>query len=237
MDPIVIHETLYKFKEKIDSILLILHSDGGSPDVAEKLVDILRDNARFFYVVIPERAKSAATLISLGANRIYMLENAELGPIDPQIKIGNHWRPAQSVIDGVQTILNLIGNQETLTPALVVLLQHIDPATLDFARKVIERTKAIAKKFLESYMRRSPEQAEKIAEKLADASVFLSHGKPIRWREAQELGLEVTRLPKDDKKYDLVWRYFTYALVYMGRHNKYKLVESPETCHPLPPDS
>ena len=141
LDPIIFQEPLYEITQKVNSILLILHSDGGSPDVAEKLVDIIRENTRKFYVVIPERAKSAATLLSLGADKIFMLENAELGPIDPQIKIKDSWRPAQSVIDGVKAILDLMEKRESIHPGLAVLLQNIDPATLDFALKAIERTK------------------------------------------------------------------------------------------------
>ena len=36
-------------------------------------------------VIVPDYAKSAGTLMALGADRIIMSETSELGPIDPQV--------------------------------------------------------------------------------------------------------------------------------------------------------
>ena len=36
-------------------------------------------------VLVPGKAKSAATIISMGASKIIMSQSSELGPVDPQI--------------------------------------------------------------------------------------------------------------------------------------------------------
>jgi len=70
---------------KKKNILMVVHSGGGQIEPAyliSKTCKRLSKNK--FNVAIPRRAKSAATLISLGASEIHMGLLSELGPIDPQ---------------------------------------------------------------------------------------------------------------------------------------------------------
>ncbi|GAB6075780.1 SDH family Clp fold serine proteinase [Desulfurobacterium crinifex] len=243
-DPLLFNEPLSKLERKVQSILLILHSYGGDPDIAEKLVEILRENCRRFYVAIPERAKSAATIISLGSDRIYMLESSELGPIDPQIRIktpsGEVWRPAHSVLDSVKLLTNWLSSNQLNPTIAAMLLQSIDLTTLDWASKTIKHAEELAKKLLTKYMLKNlPQQqrrqkADDIARYLSDANRHLSHGRPIRWKEAKELGLKVSLLKKRDIKAELLWNYFTHVVASMRKEGKAKLLESSvETCMTL----
>ena len=232
IDPIAFEDLLYKIGgRKVNSVLLILHSNGGIPDVAEKIVETIRDKARKFYIVVPERAKSSATLLSLGSDRIYMLESAELGPIDPQMRIktpsGDQWRPAKSIINGFDIALETVSkNRDKLGPAAVILLQMIDTTTLDLANKAIKHATSIAKKLLETYMLKDSEKVEDIANRLANAEEFLSHGRPIRWQYAKEIGLKVSLVKRGTDKYELVWRYFVNSLLFLSRTKLQKLFES-----------
>lgn len=66
-------------------ILLLIQSTGGSIEPAYLISKTCRRQAKDkFVAVVPRRAKSAATLIALGANEIHMGLMSELGPIDPQ---------------------------------------------------------------------------------------------------------------------------------------------------------
>ncbi len=73
--------------KKDKNILLILVSDGGKIEpaylISKTCTRLKKDK---FAVSIPRRAKSAATLIALGADEIHMGMLSELGPIDPQLK-------------------------------------------------------------------------------------------------------------------------------------------------------
>lgn len=62
-----------------------LDSPGGDPHAAYKLMLDLRSRCRTLRVVIPDYAKSAATLFALGMDVIFMAPAAELGPLDIQI--------------------------------------------------------------------------------------------------------------------------------------------------------
>lgn len=66
-------------------ISLILHTNGGNTSAAWRIVNLLRTFCDDLEVIVPSRAFSAGTLISLGANRIIMTKQASLGPIDPSL--------------------------------------------------------------------------------------------------------------------------------------------------------
>ncbi len=68
-------------------ILLIVNSPGGAPSAAYFIAKLCRQHMmNSFDVAIPRRAKSAATLICCGADRLHMGALSELGPIDPQLE-------------------------------------------------------------------------------------------------------------------------------------------------------
>lgn len=72
-------------KEDRRDILLVVQSRGGSIEPAYLASKALkRLSKQKFVAVVPRRAKSAATLICLGADEIHMGVMSELGPIDPQ---------------------------------------------------------------------------------------------------------------------------------------------------------
>ncbi len=66
---------------------LMLHTGGGDIDAAEKLMAMIRKKVSTgqVRVIVPDYAKSAGTLMALGADRIIMSDSSELGPIDPQV--------------------------------------------------------------------------------------------------------------------------------------------------------
>ncbi len=73
--------------EQVDQLDLILHTGGGTVQTARKLVDLLCQKANKVCVLVPFKARSAGTLICLGADEVVMGSMAELSPIDPQISM------------------------------------------------------------------------------------------------------------------------------------------------------
>jgi hypothetical protein len=67
-------------------VLLLLLSNGGSIEPAYQISKLCKAFAKEkFVVAVPRFAKSAATLIALGADEIHMGVLGHLGPIDPQV--------------------------------------------------------------------------------------------------------------------------------------------------------
>ena len=98
-------------------LVLILHSNGGFSLSAERIIDVCRnyciqknDGSKFF-VIVPKKAKSAATIVALGSDKIYLRDTAELGPVDPQFivadKDGNiQVEPAYLYVDALENIFD-----------------------------------------------------------------------------------------------------------------------------------
>ena len=67
---------------KTERIDLFLNSYGGAVDTPYKIVNLIREFCDNFSVIIPFVAKSAATMVAIGADEIVMGPISELGPID-----------------------------------------------------------------------------------------------------------------------------------------------------------
>jgi ClpP class serine protease len=88
---IAILETVLNSITGAQQINVLLHSPGGDGTIIEKMVDMCRNHLagdnRKLRVIVPNIAKSAATLFALGSDEILMGYCSELGPIDPQVQI------------------------------------------------------------------------------------------------------------------------------------------------------
>jgi ClpP class serine protease len=67
----------------VETLDVFIYSRGGAIDVPWRLNNAFRQVADRWNALIPFRANSAATLLSLGADKIILGPQAELGPIDP----------------------------------------------------------------------------------------------------------------------------------------------------------
>ncbi len=72
-------------KKKLPEIDVILQTPGGDINAAFFITKLLRQHAEKVNILIPIYAKSAGTLICLGADTLVMNELSELGPLDSQI--------------------------------------------------------------------------------------------------------------------------------------------------------
>jgi Serine dehydrogenase proteinase len=217
--------------EKGAGVDLIIHSPGGDPNAAEQMVNILLAKTDDIRVIVPQSAKSAATMISLVANEILMSDSSELGPIDPQIPIMTHqgplYRPAKAILNGLQKIMqDTIDNNNNLNPTYYPILQGIDAALIDHCEKSIQHSINLAKKWLQRSMCSDESIAMSIAKQLVDIEKFPNHGAVIDWREAKNLGLNVTYLPQDDELWQGIWRLFCMYAVDLKSKELVKFFES-----------
>jgi hypothetical protein len=69
------------------NVLLLMTTDGGSADAAYRMmrgVQHFYQTGKIYFLVI-DRCKSAGTLMSVGADEIILVDDAELGPLDVQV--------------------------------------------------------------------------------------------------------------------------------------------------------
>ena len=86
------------------TIDLVLDTFGGSLDTAFKTVLFLSRFTNRLRVFVPRRAKSAGTLIAIGAYELYMSPFAELGPLDTQIRDPRNPTDRVSALDCYQSV-------------------------------------------------------------------------------------------------------------------------------------
>lgn len=69
-------------QRQVADLDFVIHSPGGDVDAAYQIMEFLRQHAQRITACVPLQAKSAATLMCLGADEILMTEISELGPLD-----------------------------------------------------------------------------------------------------------------------------------------------------------
>lgn len=186
------------------NIDLFLLSPGGSGEAAFKIGRAVQQWAGkvngSFSVLVPDYAKSAATLLALGANTIIMGFSSELGPIDPQIPKYDHrlgrWRyyPALALRDA----LNVAQEYSGVAPEMMRLFQALlERAGIDFTDiGEVERARETPKQYATTLLQGAMFQgdatrARNAAETLVD--YYKAHSYPIDADEAREtVGLVIT---------------------------------------------
>jgi len=132
--------------EKGKDILLIIHSRGGRIEPAYVIGKTLkRLSAKKFSVAVPRKAKSAATLISLGADEIHMGMISELGPIDPQI--GD--MPALALENALEVIADMAERYPAASDMLGKYISDQAPLrVLGYLKRVTESASQYAERLL-----------------------------------------------------------------------------------------
>lgn len=212
------------------AIDLLLHSPGGNIDAAEKLIQLIRKRAGTapVRVIVPDYAKSAATLIALGANTIVMSDSSELGAIDPQVDLpdsNGHMQQlsAQSYLDAFHLHADRL-KEKPDDPVARLMLGKMEPATVRKLERMIKRSRSIAEALLGQAMIKDDAQATEIANQLSDTKKWHSHGQMISHETARGLGLNVTYLAPHDELWTMYWRLFSLQL--WSTTGKVKLFES-----------
>lgn len=135
-------------------LLLVLHSPGGKIEQAYLISKCCRSFSDGFIVVVPRQAKSAATLIALGADEIHMGPVSELGPIDPQI--GGF--PALGLRQGVVTVAELCKDYPEAGDMLAKYLSAtVPPQILGYTDRISESAAQYAEVLLRGKEQLLPE--------------------------------------------------------------------------------
>ncbi|MBM6583996.1 hypothetical protein ILT44_27735 [Microvirga sp. BT689] len=178
-----IYRAASKNRDDGKDILLILQSAGGSIEPAYLISKTLKRLAKEkFSVAIPRRAKSAATLISLGADEIHMGLMSQLGPIDPQFG----GLPALALGNALDVIAELTSRFPTASDMLSkYLTDNLSPRTLGYFQRVSESAVQYAERLLTSKGLPNGKTPHQVADHLVNH--YKDHGFVIDIDESREL--------------------------------------------------
>jgi len=205
---------LDSFKCPIPKISLYLYSRGGATLGAWNIVNLIRMFCDDFEVIIPSKAHSAATLISIGADRIIMTKQATLSPIDPSIN-GPYNPPAQGMAPGAKLPVSVedvskyfdlakqeLGNKADLTNIFLHLATQVHPLALGNVTRSRSQIQMLAEKMLKHSITDDEKIKKAISFLCSDSG---SHDYTINRREAGDsLNLPIEK--PNDKLYDLIKR-------------------------------
>ncbi|MBI4539490.1 MAG: hypothetical protein HY704_08280 [Gemmatimonadetes bacterium] len=184
-------------EEDVESVDVLVHSPGGSPEATERIVDLLRARFRQVTFLVPHSAYSAATMLALSGNEIILHPSASLGPIDPQI----NGTPARSIRRGFDRVRDLLKREgpEAL-PAYLPLIEKHSLEVLEICDDSEKLARELASDWLGGYMfGNEPESDEKAGKVSKIVSFFANyddhktHSRPLTFRKIKDLGLKLTQ--------------------------------------------
>jgi len=243
-------EAILNSISQAEQLNVIIHSPGGDGSIIEKMVEMCRGhlprNNAILRVIVPNIAKSAATLFSLGADTIVMGYCSELGPIDPQVRVAvsgiTQYISALAFVEARDELMRQVQEATKANEPTTALLQQLAGLNIPFTHEMqnqITFAENTAARLLQKYMLKSIKKdaereakAREIAKKLLSKQLFPVHGHFIDAHNAKDdLGLDVVFLDRTDDLWKLIWEYYIRAEIQMNIPQaantvKYKLFES-----------
>lgn len=196
---------------------VFLHSPGGSAEATESIVRMLRSKFNDVRFIITGAAKSAATMLALSGNKILMDHSAELGPIDPQVRVRGRYSPAGSIIEQFDRAAEELKKDPSRLPVWVPVLQEFAPALLVECENYINLAKTLVKSWLVEYMfageERSKTKANKIVNYFANEKKTLSHARRIDQAQLSALGAKVELLEEQPENLQDAIRQVHFAVM------------------------
>lgn len=192
----------------VPKISLYLYTRGGDTAAAWNIINLLRIYCDELQVIIPHKAHSSGTLISIGANSIIMTKQATLGPIDPSINTplnppipGVPQNTFPVSVEAVKGYLEFakeelsIKDDMALANIMIKLSDTVHPLVLGQVYRSRAQIKMLAEKLLANQVTDTGKIKQIISFLCSDSG---SHDYTINRREAKDnLGLNIIK-PDDD---------------------------------------
>ena len=193
-------------------ISLYLYTRGGDTSASWNIINLLRMYCDELQVIVPHKAHSAGTIISLGANEIVMTKQATLSPIDPSITTPlnpmipgtNEYYPisveaVRGYLDFAKEELKEAGD-EVLSQIFLKLTDSVPPLVLGEVYRSSAQIKMLAKRLLKNQVT-DDEDVKKIIQFLCSESG--SHDYTINRREAKD-DLKLKIVKPTEKQYSII---------------------------------
>jgi ATP-dependent protease ClpP protease subunit len=201
---------------------LLLYSPGGDGETAVRILRSIHTRCRKLTVIVPDRAKSAGTLIALGAHEIIMGPTSDLGPIDPQMQLPG--KPtalvaAKDIIAAVDDAAAKIQTAPATYPLYAALLGDVTGILVQQAKSALGRSDDLLRLTLESCPSRNKANADKLHDALKPLLIdqAKTHAAIFGAKEAIAAGLPVNELHPSDPHWQDIWNLWTYYVVLNAR--------------------
>lgn len=228
-------ETIYSHLEVIgetENLDLFIYSRGGEVMAPYRIVRLCREFCKRLGVLIPYRAHSAATQLSLGADEIIMSKMGELTPIDPQTT--NPFNPEDKAnpqnripisVEDVTSYFDLarvdvkLENKRDIVEIFKILADKVHPLALGNVKRAQNEVRVLAQNLLSMHMdtNKEKDKIEQIIDKLTWQ--LYAHNYLISREEAKEIGLKV-RYPSPSLEKNM-WKLYQLYKEYLNLRNPF----------------
>jgi hypothetical protein len=203
---------------------LLLGTPGGDGEVAMRLLRTAQSRCRELTIVVPDEAKSAGTLIAIGAHHLLMGPASDLGPIDPQMRLSADDRDLVAAKDIVAVIddaaAKVQASPETY-PIYAALLSDVSAIKAQQARSAMARTD----KLLDLALRANPTRKAAVIKRLkaalqkglVDEADY--HGAVFGAPEATAAGLPVIQVDPGSDQWQRIWKLWTRYFALPREHD------------------
>ncbi|MGD0017296.1 MAG: hypothetical protein ABSC38_07260 [Verrucomicrobiia bacterium] len=165
---------------------LLIESPGGDAHMAYRIARLIQRRTRKFTVLVPQYAKSAATLLALGATNLIFGQEAEIGPLDVQM-FDREREDYGSALDAVQSLERLnVFSLSAIDQMMLLLKERTDKKVDTLLPLVLNYANTFVRPLLEKidtvdYTKKSRELkvAEEYAVRLMQSSYGLTMAKQI----------------------------------------------------------
>lgn len=219
---------------KRDKLYVILTTLGGSAEIVERYVNILRHHYSEVNFIVPDYAYSAGTIFCMSGDSILMDYISVLGPIDPQVpNKDNMYVAALGYLDKINEFIDKAANG-TLTKAELIWLKELDLGEIRSFEQARDLTTDLLTKWLVNYKFKNwtqhhngkevtqddkKERAAEIAKELSDNKKWKSHGKGISIAELRALKLKIEDYGEDERLRSLIRDYYNAMDEYVRMKN------------------
>jgi len=148
---VVIREAIEGLSKKKRKLTVILETEGGYIEVAQRIAQTFRHHYRIVEFIVPNYAYSAGTVLVMCGDAIHMDYFSVLGPIDPQLPKEDKMVPALGYLEQYKRLIKKSGEGELTTAELAYLINRFDPAELYMYEQARELSISLLKEWLVKY--------------------------------------------------------------------------------------
>ena len=186
-------------------VSVLLDSPGGDIESAYRMLNVIRRYVDELDVLVPGWAKSAATFFCLGADKIHLGPDGELGPLDPQLRDPRGRARLVTPLETFQALEQLrTYSMGTLDAIIMTLLRG---ASMDIPNAIQQAPPFMSAMIGPLYQQVHPDA-------LGEAGRYLQiseeYAKRVmrRWGYAKREEIEIMQITRT-----LVWEYPTHGFV------------------------
>lgn len=216
----------------------LLNSNGGDIYSAYKIICLIRSKCSKLRIIVPLYAKSAATLIALGADQIVMAPQSELGPLDAPMEHPIVEGISLSALDGIRPLEFLsnfagelavdslgarvrrkvgLGRKDSVEMALCFagkfvepIVGKLDPLVINMCFRRLQIAERYGHELLMEYMFKEKPSKDTLATNTIRELVweYPEHGYAICSAEAKRIHLEIQEENDAVEEWNKFWNLF-----------------------------